>query len=133
MLARFVGISENVGHAMSYRVLLKSGVIVVHAVARTAMKPGRFNNRRARAEAAKTSTDSEDESSDTEPTTKETSGEIPVVETVTDSDDDESPYKEPPTADTVEHSNDDDSEVKEFTKSIQHDVLRSVHEDDTLW
>ena len=120
VLGRFVGIAENVGHAMTYRILLKSGVIVSRAVVRTAMKPGMFNNRRAKEEAEKSAPESND-------------GETPMVETVAESDDDGSPDGELPTAGNVEHSDDDDSEAKEFTKGIQRDVLRSVHEDDTLW
>jgi len=50
-LGRMVGISETVGHAMTYLVLTASGNIISRAVLRSATKEGAFINRRADADA----------------------------------------------------------------------------------
>jgi hypothetical protein len=46
-LGRFVGFSENIGHAMTYKVLTEDNKIIRRAVLRSARKPGAFKNRRA--------------------------------------------------------------------------------------
>ena len=50
-LGRFVGISEHVGHAMTYKVLSQENKIIHRAVLRTANKRGGFLNRKAIEEA----------------------------------------------------------------------------------
>ena len=47
LLGRFVGVSENVGHAMTFKVLSEDRKIVHRAVVRTATKGGMFRNLRA--------------------------------------------------------------------------------------
>ncbi len=53
LLGRFVGISENVGHAMTYKILTESDKVICRAEVRTALKEGAFDNKRAK-EAAPT-------------------------------------------------------------------------------
>ena len=55
LLGRFVGISEHVGHAMSYKILTEDNKIIPRAVARTALKGGGFKNKTAKKEAPKRS------------------------------------------------------------------------------
>ena len=53
LLGRFVGISENVGHAMTYTILTESDKVIDRAEVRSALKEGPFDNKRAK-EAAPT-------------------------------------------------------------------------------
>ncbi|MCA1807767.1 MAG: hypothetical protein LC687_07965, partial [Actinobacteria bacterium] len=48
LLGQFVGISENVGHSMTYLILTEEMKIISRAVARTALKKGGFDNVRAK-------------------------------------------------------------------------------------
>jgi hypothetical protein len=50
---RFVGIAENVGHSMTYKILTEDDKIIHRAVARSALKGGGFANKRADKEAPK--------------------------------------------------------------------------------
>jgi hypothetical protein len=50
-LGRFVGISEHVGHAMTFKILTEDRKVIHRAVVRTATKGGMFENKRAQAEA----------------------------------------------------------------------------------
>jgi hypothetical protein len=50
---RFVGIAENVGHSMTYKILTEDDKIIHQAVARSARKGGGFANKRADREAPK--------------------------------------------------------------------------------
>lgn len=53
LLGRFVGISENVGHSMTYKILTEDDKIIHRAVARSALKTGGFDNKKAKAAAPK--------------------------------------------------------------------------------
>jgi hypothetical protein len=79
LLGRFVGISENVGNAMTFKVLTCEEKVINRAVIRTAMGEGAFVNKRA-------------DQMSTSPIAKFDINEdsTPAVETVTDEDDDES-------------------------------------------
>ena len=46
-IGRFVGVSENVGHPMTYKILTAQGKIISRAVVRTATKDGPYRNLRA--------------------------------------------------------------------------------------
>ena len=48
-LGRLVGIAENVGHSMTFKILTEDKQIIHRAVIRTAVKGGMFKNRRAEA------------------------------------------------------------------------------------
>jgi len=48
LLGRFVGIAENVGHSMTYKILTEDDKIIYRAVARTARKTGGFENVQAK-------------------------------------------------------------------------------------
>jgi hypothetical protein len=72
-LGRFVGIAENVGHAMTFKVLTGEGKVIHRSVVRTATGEGGFINRRADEDAV----DHIVEKEDTPPKTTE-------VETVED-------------------------------------------------
>ena len=50
LIGRFVGIAENVGHPMTYRILTENGTIINRAVVRSALKSGPFRNLRANPE-----------------------------------------------------------------------------------
>ena len=47
-LGRFVGIAENVGNAMSFKVLTEEGKVIVRSVIRSALKSGGYDNKRAK-------------------------------------------------------------------------------------
>ena len=102
LMGRFVGIAENVGHSMTYKILTEEGRIIHRAVARSATKEGGFENKRAKAAAPKRSP-------------KTAQGPVTVDEE--DSDDDESENGEPANGES------------DFIKSINDDILKSVHED----
>ena len=53
MLGRFVGIAENVGNAMTFKVLTSEGKIIHCSVIRSAAGEGTFINARADSDAAK--------------------------------------------------------------------------------
>ena len=60
LIGRFVGISENVGHAMTYRILTENGKIISRAVVRSALKTGPFRNLRANPEPRLDESESDD-------------------------------------------------------------------------
>ena len=97
LMGRFVGVSEHVGHGMTYKILTEDDKIITRARARTALKEGGFKNKNAEREAPKRAP-------------KTTLDDTVEVEDV-DSDDE------------------DDSSKSSFTKSIQQDILKSLHED----
>ena len=76
-LGRFVGIAENVGHAMTYKILNEDGLVISRAVVRTAMKGGGFENKRAKKQASDIQDDLE-----------------PVTVSENDDDDDQEPVEE---------------------------------------
>ena len=47
-LGRFVGISEHVGHAMTFKILTEDRKVIHHAVVQTATKGGMFENKARR-------------------------------------------------------------------------------------
>lgn len=50
-MGRFVGISEDVGHAMTYKILTPDKKVICRSVICTALKKGGFDNLQARKEA----------------------------------------------------------------------------------
>jgi hypothetical protein len=107
LLGRFVGIAENVGHGMTYKILTEDNKIIHRAVARSANKMGGFDNKRAK-EAAPMGSPEWD--------IPNVSG--PSVETVTDDDDNEE-----------DEVISEEPERDDFIKSAKEDVLKSLHED----
>ena len=106
LLGRFVGIAENVGHGMTYKILTEDNKIIHRAVARSGTKTGGFDNKRAKKASPNRSPHPD------VPGISEVQ-----VETVDDEDDLET--NETPTEDSV----------NDFIKSAKEDVLRSLHED----
>jgi hypothetical protein len=112
LLGRFVGISENVGHAMTYKILTEDDKIIHRAVARSALKTGGFDNRKAKAAAPKGAP--EDVLHHVSDKEKAEIEEV-LVEDVSDDEDEEED-------DTKERK-------KKFRESCSEDVLRSLNED----
>ena len=106
LLGRFVGISENVGHAMTYKILTEDDKVIHRAVARSALKDGGFENRKAKKAAPKGAPDE---------TMHHVSSEDRVeVEDVSDDEEEDDDVKEKKT---------------KFRDSCVKDVLRSLNED----
>jgi hypothetical protein len=108
LLGRFVGISENVGNAMTFKVLSNEEKVINRAVVRSAMGDGAFVNKRAdqqaRGDIAKFDI---------------TKDSIITVETVED--DDEATIGDTPTS---------SSPAETFDGEIQQEILRSKRERD---
>ena len=114
LLGRFVGISENVGHAMTYKILTEDDRIIHRAVARSALKEGGFDNRKAKAAAPQGRPEevlrhvSDKEKEEIEKV---------IVEDVHDSDSED------------EDEDETKEKKKKFRESCAKDVLRSLNED----
>ena len=105
LLGRFVGVAENVGHGMTYKILTEDNKIIHRAVARSGNKTGGYDNKRAKKAAPNRSPHWDIPGIDD-----------PIVETVEDEDEEiESPTDTP--------------EEDDFIKSAKEDVLKSLHED----
>jgi hypothetical protein len=106
LMGRFVGIAENVGHGMTYKILTEDNKIIHRAVARSGNKTGGFDNKRAKKAAPRRS-----------PQPDIPGMQEPHVETVSDEEEEEGEI-----LDDKEDSND-------FIRSAKEDVLKSLHED----
>ena len=106
LLGRFVGISENVGHSMTYKILTEDDKIIHRAVARSALKSGGFDNLRAKKSAPKGAPEE-------------------ILRHVTE--------KDKIQVEDVSDDEDEDEETREkkntFRESCAKDVLKSLNED----
>jgi hypothetical protein len=123
-LGRFVGFSDNVGHAMTYKVLTADNKIIRRAVLRSARKPGAFKNRRAIEAAPKLAPATD--LAEPVPPPKDTvilgQKEPPIVETV--------PEEEVAETNEEPAEDEDDHDVSSFIKSALDDAKRLRTEDD---
>jgi Reverse transcriptase (RNA-dependent DNA polymerase) len=63
-LGRFIGIAENVGNAMTFKILTSERKVIHRSVVRSAMKDGGFSNRRANEQASGTIVEKADAEND---------------------------------------------------------------------
>ena len=115
LCGRFVGIADNVGHAMTYKILTEDNKVICRAVVRTALKTGGYDNKRAKEAAPNRAPKYE-----TEPVTVNEDDEadetVPVTVTEEDDDDEEAEEEEM-------------SPQEEFISEWKDDIVRSLHED----
>ena len=120
LLGRFVGISESVGHKMTYLILTENKKVISRSIARTAREPSAYTNKKALDRATKLRP--------AEPKnyvfSKPSSSQVGEVETVTDENED-TPNRE---------VNNGEFEVEEMfadsaSKAEKQEFVRAMHED----
>jgi hypothetical protein len=101
-LGRFVGVAENVGHAMTFKILTEEGKIIHRAFVRSAAGDAAFNNQRANESAEGSPTEQGSCNDELEPEERS-----------------EAPEEEP---------TDGDDEPTMFKKAMKKDIVRSCRE-----